>query len=227
VVRRQAGEAVFYRNISPNPSHCKPWLTFDLDHVDSIGVIERSGLPEPTYVAINRINGHAHAGYQLESPVHFHEKAKTKPQQWLLAIDRAVIEIERAKYWSFDGQTLTLQSTTSNNVVQYPVTVTLDDPPAGVRLGASATVSITTGQADSTLLVTSSAVTTVGQRHTVTVLRGGQQSVVPVEVGLVGDNGTQIMSGLSAGDTVVLPSSSTTTGGGFPGFGGVGGLGGR
>lgn len=120
-----------------------------------------------------------------------------------------------------------LQSTTSNNVVQYPVSVTLDDPPAGVRLGASATVSITTGQADSALVVTSSAVTSVGQRHTVTVLRDGQQSVVPVQVGLVGDNGTQIVSGLSAGDTVVLPSSSTTTGGGFPGFGGVGGLGGR
>jgi hypothetical protein len=107
------------------------------------------------------------------------------------------------------------------------VTVTLDSPPAGVRLGASATVSITTGQADSTLVVTSSAVTTIGQRHTVTVLRGGQQSVIPVQVGLVGDNGTQILSGLSAGDTVVLPSTTTTSGGGFPGFGGVGGLGGR
>jgi multidrug efflux pump subunit AcrA (membrane-fusion protein) len=66
-------------------------------------------------------------------------------------------------------------------------------------------------------------VTTLGQRHTVTVLRNGRTSVVPVQVGLVGDNGTQILSGLSPGDTVVLPSVSTAnSGGGFP-FGGVGG----
>jgi hypothetical protein len=116
-----------------------------------------------------------------------------------------------------------LQSTTSNNVVQYPVTITLDQAPAGVRLGATATVAITTGSAQNTTLVSSSAVTTLGQRHTVTVLRGGQQSVVPVQVGLVGDNGTQILSGLNPGDTVVLPSVSTASGGGgFP-FGGVGG----
>ncbi len=74
--------------------------------------------------------------------------------------------------------------------------------------------------------MTSSAVTTLGTRHTVTVLRGGQQTVVPVEVGLVGDNGTQILSGLAAGDTVVLPSvASASTGGGFPGVGVGGGLG--
>jgi HlyD family secretion protein len=122
---------------------------------------------------------------------------------------------------------IALQSVTSNNVVQYPVTVTLQDPPSGVRLGATATVSITTGSAADTLVVTSSAVTTLGQRHTVTVVKNGQQSVVPVQVGLVGDNGTQILSGLSSGDTVLLPSTATaSTGGGFPG-GGLGGLGGR
>jgi hypothetical protein len=118
-----------------------------------------------------------------------------------------------------------LQSTTSNNVVEYPVTVTLDGPADGARLGATANVSITTGSADNATLVSSSAVTTLGQRHTVTVLRGGQATVVPVQIGLVGDNGTQILSGLSAGDTVVLPSVSTaSSGGGFP-FGVGGGLG--
>ena len=118
-----------------------------------------------------------------------------------------------------------LQGTTSNNVVQYPVTITLDQTPDGARLGATATVSITTGSAENATLVSSSAVTTLGQRHTVTVLRGGQESVVPVRVGLVGDNGTQILSGLNPGDTVVLPSvSSASNGGGFP-FGVGGGLG--
>jgi len=32
---------------------------------------------------------------------------------WLRAIERAVIEIEKSKYWSFDGATLVIISTTS------------------------------------------------------------------------------------------------------------------
>lgn len=32
------------------------------------------------------------------------------------AIDRAVIEITKAAYWSFDGETLTIQSTTSHKM---------------------------------------------------------------------------------------------------------------
>ncbi len=38
--------------------------------------------------------------------------AATSPA-WLRAIERAVIEIERSRYWSFDGATLTIISTTS------------------------------------------------------------------------------------------------------------------
>jgi hypothetical protein len=38
--------------------------------------------------------------------------ASTSPA-WLRAIERAVIEIEKSKYWSFDGSTLVIISTTS------------------------------------------------------------------------------------------------------------------
>jgi hypothetical protein len=34
----------------------------------------------------------------------------------LRAIDRAVVEIERSAYWSFDGQTLRIKSTTSRKL---------------------------------------------------------------------------------------------------------------
>ncbi len=39
-------------------------------------------------------------------------KASEQPR-WLRAIERGAVEIERARYWSFDGVTLTLISTTS------------------------------------------------------------------------------------------------------------------
>ena len=103
--------------------------------------------------------------------------------------------------------------------------MTLDQAPDGVRLGATATVAITTGSAEGATLVTSSAVTTLGHPpHGHACCAAASRRWCPVEVGLVGDNGTQILSGLAAGDTVVLPSvASASTGGGFPGVGGVGG----
>jgi macrolide-specific efflux system membrane fusion protein len=120
-------------------------------------------------------------------------------------------------------------STTSNNVVQYGVTVTLTDPPSGLRIGATATVQVTTASADNVLLVPTAAVRTAGGRSTVTVLSGGKQVPKVVETGAQGDQGTEIKSGLNEGDQVVIPDAGTGTGGGgfpagrFPGGGGIGG----
>jgi len=119
-----------------------------------------------------------------------------------------------------------LQGTTSSNVVEYPVTVALDSVPATARPGASVSLVITTGSRSNVLALSSSAVTTVGNTHTVTVLRNGTQQIVPVTIGLVGNSTTQIVSGLSAGDVVVIPTATTSSStGGFPSLGG-GGLGG-
>ena len=121
-------------------------------------------------------------------------------------------------------------STTSNNVVQYGVTVSLTDPPSGLRIGATATVRVTTANAENVLYVPTAAVRTAGGQSTVTVLDGGKQVPKRVQVGVQGDQGTEIKSGLNEGDQVVIASLTGTGGGGFPtgrlpGVGG-GGLGG-
>jgi len=117
-----------------------------------------------------------------------------------------------------------LTQTISNNVVEYGVTVLLDSAPAGVRLGQTSSVSITTSTRDNVLSVPSSAITKSGPVSTVTVRKDGQDVVTSVVTGLVGDSGTEITSGLSEGDQVVI-SNSTVTGGTFtfPGGGGLGG----
>jgi multidrug efflux pump subunit AcrA (membrane-fusion protein) len=119
-----------------------------------------------------------------------------------------------------------LTQTITNNVVEYGVTVLLDAAPAGVRLGQTSSVSIVTATRDNALSVPSSAITKTGPVSTVTLRRDGQDVVTTVQTGLVGDSGTEITSGLSEGDQVVI-SSSTTTGGTFtfPGGGLGGGLG--
>jgi macrolide-specific efflux system membrane fusion protein len=119
-------------------------------------------------------------------------------------------------------------ATTANNVVTYGVTLTLDKVPAGAKVGQTVSVAVTTGSVADATFVNSAAITTVGNRHTVTVLANGQQQVRSVEIGLEGDSATQITSGVEVGEQVVLAATSTTTGGnsgGFPaGGGGFGGL---
>lgn len=113
---------------------------------------------------------------------------------------------------------------TSNNVVQYAVTITMTDVPGTVRLGQTTTVRVVVDQAENVLAVPTSAITTAGGQSTVTVLEDGAEVRRRVEVGVRGDTLTEIRSGLSEGDQVVRRLSTPGGGqGGFPGFGGRGG----
>jgi multidrug efflux pump subunit AcrA (membrane-fusion protein) len=118
-----------------------------------------------------------------------------------------------------------LASTVNNNVVEYGVTVSLADAPKDLRLGQTASVSITTGTKADVLTVPSSAISKVGPLTTVTVRKDGKDTPTQVQTGLVGDSGTEITSGLSEGDVVVLSTSSGVPGGfTFPGGGLPGGI---
>ena len=113
------------------------------------------------------------------------------------------------------------QSTVSNDVVHYPVTISLETAPPGVGVGATANVSITTGTATGVLKAPTQAITTTGDRSTVTVRRDGVDAVVPVRIGVSGPAETEIISGVSEGDVLVLPTPAAATGGsGFPRTGG-------
>ena len=103
-------------------------------------------------------------------------------------------------------------STVSNNVVQYSTSVSLDAPPATVRVGQTASLSIVTGSAESTLYVPTSAIQADGAARYVTRVTTSGQQRVEVTTGMVGTTGTEILSGLSKGDRVLLPEGDTSTG---------------
>ncbi|HCB06737.1 MAG TPA: hypothetical protein DEQ43_21270 [Nocardioides bacterium] len=114
--------------------------------------------------------------------------------------------------------------TVTNNVVEYGVTVRLDKH-QGVRLGATAQLVITTGEKEGVTRVSSSALTTIGDRTTASVQHDdGTTESVAVTVGLQGDTSTEVLSGLEPGDVVVLPEQEDSGNGGFtfPGGGGGG-----
>ncbi|WP_249714385.1 efflux RND transporter periplasmic adaptor subunit [Rhizomonospora bruguierae] len=122
-------------------------------------------------------------------------------------------------------------ATTTNNVVQYGVTVSLDDRPDLSRPGQTVQVSITTGQVADAVYVPAAAVSTAGGRRTVIAATATGQQVRQVEVGLEGDQFTQIISGVEVGEEVVIQMNSSTgsgnpfrNGGGFPGGGPGGGV---
>lgn len=127
-------------------------------------------------------------------------------------------------------------ATTTNNVVSYPVTISISNPPAALRLGQSANISVTTSTAKNALAIPSLAISTTGTKQTVNVLKDGTTRPVTITTGITDNGRTQVLTGLSAGDQVELPAISSTldttgttgtpgrTGSG--GFGGTGGLGG-
>lgn len=85
----------------------------------------------------------------------------------------------------------------------YPVTVTVEQPPATMPAGAPAGVEIVVGTAEDVLTVPTSAVTR-GDVATVTVLAGAETAPREVELGAVGPLRTEIRSGLDTGEQVVL-----------------------
>jgi multidrug efflux pump subunit AcrA (membrane-fusion protein) len=117
-------------------------------------------------------------------------------------------------------------SSGSSSAVSYPVTLLLDQSSRSLKAGMSATADIVTAETSGITIPTQALTGT-----TVTVVQNGKRSARTVTTGLTGDSTTQIVSGLSAGDQVVVrsatvtPTTTSTGGQQFRGLGGGGGLG--
>lgn len=111
---------------------------------------------------------------------------------------------------------------TTSGVVNYPVTIALNQSDPQIRPGMTANVTIVVEQRNNVLLVPNRAIKLTGRQHTVTVIKDGKPTTVNVTLGLSGDTESEVTSGLSEGDVVVIPQTTTTSQGGG-GFGGPGG----
>lgn len=145
--------------------------------------------------------------------------------------DIATVTFEALPDVTATGKVTSINSspTSGGSTVTYAATITLDAAPEGVREGMTASVSVTVATVDNVLWAPSAAVSGTGGRSTVTIRKDGKDTVTVVEVGLKGDRGTQITSGVKEGDVLVVNTASTSANG-FPfpigGFGGPGGPGG-
>jgi multidrug efflux pump subunit AcrA (membrane-fusion protein) len=95
--------------------------------------------------------------------------------------------------------------TVTGRLVRYGVLIAFDAVPTDLLFGQGASVAVTTARATSVRSVPSSAVHGIqGGTGTVTVRVGGRDEQRTVSIGLRGDQYTEIRSGLTEGEQVVL-----------------------
>lgn len=109
--------------------------------------------------------------------------------------------------------------TNVQGVVNFAVTVTLDDADSAVKPGMTATANIIVDRRDNALLVPNRAIRSQGGQRVVQVLYNGQVIAVPVQLGLSNDTATEVLSGLQEGDQVILNTTTTVSQGFGPGGG--------
>jgi multidrug efflux pump subunit AcrA (membrane-fusion protein) len=143
------------------------------------------------------------ASMQLVAPLSESEIGSVKVGQTATI---AVEALNGTKLAAHVAEVATL-STSNSGVVSYDVTFQLDQMVAGLKPGMSATAEVVVKQAEGVNVPTSAI-----SAGTVTVLHGSEQERRRVVTGLAGDSTTIVLSGLRAGEKVLLPSATGTAG---------------
>jgi multidrug efflux pump subunit AcrA (membrane-fusion protein) len=107
-------------------------------------------------------------------------------------------------------------SSSSSGSASFPVTIAITGKPTGLYAGATGTVAIIVKQLTNTLTVPTSAVHTVSGKTVVYQMKAGKRVNTEVKLGTAFGPSTQVVSGLKAGDQIVVEAfrPGTTTGGG-------------
>lgn len=124
---------------------------------------------------------------------------------------KATVTLDSLPDKTFTGKVVTVDriGTTSNNVVSYTSLIQLDTTSSEILPNMAANASIILETKANVLLIPSTAIQTQAGQSFVRVLRNGREQQIPVEIGLQGDTQTEIISGLSEGDEVIIGTVTT------------------
>lgn len=89
VIIRPKRTAIQKQYIQHNPPCLITSLVFDIDRSDAYFAWSDANLAPPTWIAKNRLNGHAHIGYMLSAPVCTTHRAKQNVIEYLAKIEQA------------------------------------------------------------------------------------------------------------------------------------------
>lgn len=114
---------------------------------------------------------------------------------------------------TFTGVVATVDrvGSTSNNVTSYPANIKLDSSSESILPNMAATANIILDTLTDVLIVPTASIETQNGIDYIKVLKNGNQNLVEVTLGLSTDNGVEIKSGISEGETVITGTSSNTS----------------
>jgi HlyD family secretion protein len=139
--------------------------------------------------------------FQVVVPFEESDAAKVAPNQKVDVTFDAIPDLTRA------GTVASVSPTGSNisSVINYYATVVLNETDPRLKDGLTAQARVITNQVQDVLTVPNSAVRKSGDQSTVTIIdANGTQQQARFQAGLVGDDRTQVISGLREGQEVVL-----------------------
>jgi multidrug efflux pump subunit AcrA (membrane-fusion protein) len=142
-------------------------------------------------------------GYVVETTIPLTDIAK-------LTVEQEVEAVVKASGESYPGavSSIGLLDVSSTSTPAYTVIVALEAGDDELLVGGSARLDIRTAATEDALTVPTSAVHRDGVTATVDVLSGGEVESVDVDLGAIGSERTEILSGLEEGQAVVLADLS-------------------
>lgn len=139
--------------------------------------------------------------FQVVVPFEESDAAKVAPNQKVNVTFDAIPDLTRG------GTVVSVAPSGSSisSVINYYVTVVLNETDPRLKDGQTAQARVVTNQVEDVLTVPNSAVRKRGDQSTVTIIdANGAQQQVRFQAGLMGDDRTQVISGLREGQQVIL-----------------------
>ena len=103
---------------------------------------------------------------------------------------------------------LAYDSTLTNNVTTYQVDILPVEAPDFLRSGMTCTVNVEVQKKNNVLKVPTAAITTEANGETLLVKKGKARLPISIETGLEHDGFTEVLSGISEGDTIYIREMS-------------------
>ena len=171
------------------------------------------------FIVLNNIDT-----YQVVVPFEESDAARVAPNQKVRVTFDAIPDLER------DGTVLSVAPGGVNisGVTNYYATILLTNTDPRLRAGLTAEAGVQVQEVDNVLTVPNSAIIRQGGRTFVNVPGpDGKPVQREFQPGMVGDDSTQVLSGLNEGQEIQLPQAQVSGAPSAPGGGGGGGGGGR
>jgi len=158
--------------------------------------IDNSSSKSQQVVAVIRTEGTPIASFNLSEL----DVSVVKPGQ------KATIKVDSFPDKTFTGKVMSVDrvGTMTNGVTVYPVLIQFDTSSNEVLPNMAASVNIIIEIKDDVLMIPSSAIQKQNGQNVVTVLKNGKEQQKIVEVGISSDTHTEITSGLSEGEVVII-----------------------